>query len=146
MQRCSKLAYALYLPSEVMMAIPQLRISIVFSNGAKLGPTKMALLEAIQAKGSISAAARSLEISYRYAWRLVQSVNDMFSSPAVVTEIGGQKRGGAALTATGTRVVGIYGAIQSQAHTASTNDLHALNAMSRKRKPSTRSVEPTEKL
>jgi putative tryptophan/tyrosine transport system substrate-binding protein len=32
-----------------MMAIPHLRISIVFSNGAILGPTKIALLEAIEA-------------------------------------------------------------------------------------------------
>jgi molybdate transport system regulatory protein len=128
------------------MAIPRLRISIVFSNGAKLGTTKIALLEAIQAKGSISAAARSLEISYRYAWRLVQSVNDIFSNPAVVTEMGGSKRGGAKLTATGTQVVAIYHAIQSQAHTASANDLHALHAVTRKRKPSTRAVEPIEKL
>jgi molybdate transport system regulatory protein len=107
----------------------RLSIRIVLPNSAILGPTKIALLEAIAAKGSITAAARSLEISYRYAWQLVQSINDMFSSPAVVTEIGGRKRGGAKLTAISTQVVAIYHAIQSQAHIASANKLHALNAM-----------------
>jgi molybdate transport system regulatory protein len=127
------------------MASPCLSIRIVLANGAILGPTKIAVLEAILAKGSITAAARSLEISYRYAWRLVQSINDMFSSPAVVTEIGGSKWGGAKLTATGTQVVAIYHAIQSQAHIASANKLHALNAMTSKRKPATRAVEPMVK-
>ena len=128
------------------MPIPRLRIRIILANGAILDPTKIALLEAIEAKGSISAAARSLEISYRYAWRLVQSVNDMFSSPAVVTEIGGNNRGGAKLTGTGTQVVAIYHAIQSQAHTASANELQALNAMAREHKLSRKGVEPIEKL
>ena len=110
------------------MPIPQLRIRIILANGAKLGPTKIALLEAIEAKGSISAAARSLEISYRTAWQLVKSINDMLRSPAVVTETGGQKRGGATLTATGSQVIEIYRAIQSQAQSASTHELHTLNA------------------
>src|SRR5690348_15111561 len=117
------------------MANPQLRIRIVLANGATLGPTKIALLEAIVAEGSITAAARSLEISYRYAWRLVQSINDMLSSPAVVTEAGGHSRGGSKLTATGTQIVAIYHAIQNQAHAASVNELDALNAMTRERKP-----------
>jgi molybdate transport system regulatory protein len=127
------------------MTSSHLSIRIVLANGAILGPTKMAVLEAIMAKGSITAAARSLEISYRYAWRLVQSINDTFSSPAVVTEVGGSKHGGTKLTATGTQIIAIYNTIQRQAHTASVNEIHALNAMSRKRKPSTTAVEPTEK-
>jgi molybdate transport system regulatory protein len=128
------------------MANPQLYIRIILANGATLGPTKIALLEAIVAKGSITAAARSLEISYRYAWRMVQSINGMLNSPAVVTEAGGHSRGGSKLTATGTQVVAIYHAIQSRAHAASVNELHALNAMTRAHKPSTGIVEPIEKL
>ena len=100
-------------------------------NGAILGPTKIALLEAIVAKGSITAAARSLKISYRYAWRLVQSVNDMLCGPAVVTEVGGNQRGGTKLTATGKQLVAIYHAIQSKAHTASFRELHAIGALAR---------------
>jgi len=83
----------------------RLSIRIVLPNSAILGPTKIALLEAIAAKGSITAAARSLEISRNYAWLLVQSINGMLRSPAVVTETGGRQHGGAKLTATGKQVV-----------------------------------------
>jgi molybdate transport system regulatory protein len=132
----------------VFMAIPRLRIRIILPKGATLGPTKIALLEAIEAKGSITAAARLLEISYRYAWLLAQSINDMLRSPAVVTEVGGYRRGGTKLTATGKQVVAIYHAIERLAHTASFHELQALATMSRKEKhqPSTRPVERAEKL
>jgi molybdate transport system regulatory protein len=128
------------------MAIPRLIIRVVLANGAILGPTKIALLEAIDATGSITAAARSLEISYRYAWRLVQSMNDMLCIPAVVTEVGGNQRGGSKLTATGKQVVAIYHAIESLAHTASFHELQALVTMSRKHQRSTGAVERAEKL
>src|SRR6516162_8293152 len=85
----------------VPMATPRLRIRIILANGGILGPTKIALLEAIVAKGSITAAARSLEISYRHAWLLVQSINDMLCRPAIVTETGGIKGGGAKLSVAG---------------------------------------------
>ena len=78
----------------MLMATPRLRIRIILANGATLGPTKIALLEAIEAKGSITAAARSLKISYRYAWRLVQSINEIFDTPPVLTEVGGYNWGG----------------------------------------------------
>ena len=77
---------------------PTLSIRIVFANGAVLGPTEIAVLEAIEANGSIQATARSGEFSYRYAWRLVQYINDIFESPAVVTEAGGYNGGGSKLS------------------------------------------------
>ena len=121
----------------------RLSIRIVLPNSAILGPTKIALLEAIAAKGSITVAARSLEISRNYAWLSVQSINGMLRSPAVVTERGGGQHGGAKLTATGKQVVAIYHTIQRQAYDASFHELHALTAMTHKRKPA---VEPIEKL
>jgi molybdate transport system regulatory protein len=130
----------------VHMAPPRLDIRIILANGAILGPTRIALLEAIVATGSITAAARSLEISYRYAWRLAQSINDMLRTPALVTEVGGNQGGGSKLTATGMQLVAIYHTIQRQALTASVNELQMLNALTRARKPSTRAVRPTEKL
>ena len=50
-----------------MTGDPKLQISIVLANGAVIGLRKITLLEAIEAKGSITVAARSLRISYRYA-------------------------------------------------------------------------------
>lgn len=115
---------------------PTLSIRIVFANGAVLGPTEIALLEAIEASGSIQATARSGEFSYRYAWRLVHYINDLFESPAVVTEAGGYNRGGSKLTATGRQVVAIYHQIKSQAETASAHELRALNQLVGEPKPS----------
>ena len=120
------------------MATPRLSIRIVFANGAVLGPTEIALLEAIEANGSIQATARSGDFSYRYAWRLVHYINDLFESPAVVTEAGGYNRGGSKLTATGKQVVEIYHLIKSQGESASSHELRALNQMVRERKPSRR--------
>jgi molybdate transport system regulatory protein len=117
------------------MANPRLRIRVILANGAILGPSRIALLEAIAATGSISAAARSVDISYRAAWQWVKSINRMLCSPAVVTEMGGSKGGGAKLTATGMQVVAIYHAIQNRVQTASVRELHALNAMTRGPEP-----------
>ena len=116
------------------MANPHLRIRIKLPNGAILGPSRIALLEAVAATGSISAAARSV-VSYRAAWQWVKSINNMLCNPAVVTEMGGSKRGGAKLTATGMQVVAIYHAIQSRVQTASAHELRALNAMTRGPEP-----------
>ena len=40
-----------------------------------LGPGKVALLEAVKEHGSISAAARSVAMSYRRAWLLMDELN-----------------------------------------------------------------------
>jgi molybdate transport system regulatory protein len=123
------------------MAKPRLRIRVILTNGITLGPSRIALLEAVAATGSISAAARSLDISYRSAWQWVKSINDMLRSPAVVTETGGSNRGGAKLTATGTQVVAIYRTIQSRAQIASVRELHVLNTMTRERKLLTKAIK-----
>ena len=109
----------------MLMANPHLRIRIKLANGAILGPSRIALLEAVAATG------RSVDISYRAAWQWVKSINNMLCNPAVVTEMGGSKGGGAKLTATGMQVVAIYHAIQSRVQTASAHELRALNAMTR---------------
>jgi molybdate transport system regulatory protein len=117
-----------------MTGNPKLQITVVLANGAVIGLRKITLLEAIEAKGSITVAARSLRISYRYAWRLVQSINEIFSEPAVITVVGGANRGGAKLSAMGTQVVATYRAAQSQARASSLNEVRTLSAMGRERK------------
>jgi molybdate transport system regulatory protein len=63
--------------------MPDTRLSIRLdlTSGDRIGPGKIALLEAIQATGSISAAARSLGMSYRRAWLLVEQINDSGAAP-----------------------------------------------------------------
>ena len=80
------------------MAGTRLSIRIDLENGDRIGPGKVALLEAIRATGSISAAARALGMSYRRAWLLVEEVNNALREPAVAAATGGRSGGGAVVT------------------------------------------------
>ena len=69
------------------------------------GPGKAELLAHIAETGSISAAGRKMEMSYRRAWSLVAEVNAQFGEPLVSAERGGQSGGGAKLTPRGAEVL-----------------------------------------
>lgn len=83
-----------------------LRLHLTDANA--IGPGKANVLEAIAETGSISAAARQLNMSYRRAWRLVKALNSCFRDPLVKTNKGGQRGGGAQLTDTGREVLKLY--------------------------------------
>lgn len=97
-------------------------------NGASLaiGPGKVALLEAIAETGSISAAARSLRMSYRRAWDLVDETNRCLVRPAVQTASGGARGGGAALTPTGEALVRRYRGLERRIGAAAGRELASL--------------------
>ena len=94
-----------------------------------IGPGKIDLLAAVQACGSISAAARSLGMSYRRAWMLLEELNASLSSPATVSEQGGVKGGGSVLTPVGEEVIRIYRAIDEQARLSCARDIERLTAL-----------------
>ena len=80
-------------------------IRLELPNGNGIGPGKIALLEAIRAKGSIAAAALYLRMSYRRAWLLVQEINKTLQQPAITTTQGGANGSGAAMTPVGEEVI-----------------------------------------
>jgi molybdate transport system regulatory protein len=84
---------------------PAIRIRIDFSDNVNLGPGKIALLEAIKSTGSISDAARSLGMSYRRAWMLVNSLKQGFSEAVTVSSTGGKGGGGARVTPFGMSMI-----------------------------------------
>jgi molybdate transport system regulatory protein len=86
-----------------------------------IGPGKVALLEAIEKTGSISAAARDLGMSYRRAWGLIADLNRVLVEPAVEAVVGGKDGGRAMLSPTGRKVAKLYRTIERDAarHTAS---------------------------
>jgi len=94
---------------------PKPQIRILFRNAIAMGPGKASLLEAIDRTGSISAAARDLEMSYRRAWLLVDTMNQCFRQPLVSTETGGQKGGGAHVTEFGQEVLHRYLEMEAKA-------------------------------
>jgi molybdate transport system regulatory protein len=67
----------------------ELRLRVELGSGRALGPGKIRLLEAIDKTGSISEAGRSLGMSYRRAWRLVDDMNYCFRDPVIETQAGG---------------------------------------------------------
>src|SRR5437870_686025 len=90
------------------MSKPQAHIRIDFSDGRSIGPGKIALLEWVDRTGSLSAAGRSLGMSYRRAWLLLHSVNDSFSEASVIVSVGGRDGGGAQLTPFGRKLIANY--------------------------------------
>jgi molybdate transport system regulatory protein len=75
-----------------------LKIRIANGRSIAMGPGKADLLEAIDACGSISSAAKQMQMSYRRAWELVDVMNKCFKQPLVISSPGGQHGGGAHLT------------------------------------------------
>jgi len=106
----------------------RLTIRIDFGPGAAIGPGKIRLMEMIGDSGSISAAGRSMGMSYRRAWTLVAALNQSFREPAVETQLGGTHGGGAALTRFGRSLVDHYRAIERAAARAGAGRLTALES------------------
>jgi molybdate transport system regulatory protein len=77
------------------------------------GPGKARLLEAIVQCGSIAEAARELGMSYMRAWSLVKSLETVSAQPLVERLRGGDRRGGARLTASGHEVLRLYCELES---------------------------------
>lgn len=81
------------------------------------GHAEVALLQAIAASGSISAAAKQLGRSYKWAWDTLETMNRLSDSPLATRETGGKNGGGTRLTARGEQLVAAYQAIE-RAHAA----------------------------
>ncbi|UKM64419.1 LysR family transcriptional regulator [Flavobacteriaceae bacterium GSB9] len=74
------------------------RIWIESDSNVLLGEGRVKLLKAIDETGSLSKAAKSLNLSYKKAWHLIDSVNKSAKKPVTINSIGGKGGGGAELT------------------------------------------------
>jgi molybdate transport system regulatory protein len=83
-----------------------------------LGPGKAQILAHVAETGSLSEAARLMEMSYTRAWTLVKLMNESFSEPLIESVRGGSSGGGAMLTKTGQKVLALYQQMQSEAQIA----------------------------
>jgi molybdate transport system regulatory protein len=107
----------------------RLSIRLDLPSGARIGPGKVALLEAIGHSGSISGAGRALKMSYRRAWMLVEDLNRHLGRPVVATAAGGTGGGGARLTEAGLAIVRAYRAVEQASHAAAKPHLEALEGV-----------------
>ena len=94
------------------------RIRVLSGDQIALGPGKVTLLEEIERSGSISKAARTLGLSYRRAWTLVDTMNKSFESYLVRGSAGGKRGGGASLTPLGAKMVKAFRAMEIKAEKA----------------------------
>jgi molybdate transport system regulatory protein len=117
------------MPEPKILPAVKLSLRLDFAPGGRLGPGKVALLEAIAETGSISAAGRAMTMSYRRAWLLIDDLNHMFKIPLVEAQPGGAKGGGAELTPLGREVVAHYRAVESKALKAGALHVEALRAL-----------------
>jgi molybdate transport system regulatory protein len=116
--------------------LPSLSLRIDLDPEGRIGPGKIELLEQIHACGSISAAGRAMEMSYKRAWDLVDEINQICGQAAVKRQTGGKHGGGATLTPFGESLVARYRRIERVAEAAAHKDLVALRSdLARSHKP-----------
>jgi len=81
------------------------RIWIETDQGMFLGNGRVQLLKAIEETGSLTKAAKSLKMSYKKAWNLIDSVNKNAAEEVVSTNVGGKAGGGAIVTDYGKNLI-----------------------------------------
>ncbi|AZG78820.1 winged helix-turn-helix domain-containing protein [Methylocystis rosea] len=108
---------------------PRLSLRIYLAPDVFLGPGKADLLQGIVETGSIAAAGRRMNMSYKRAWYLVDTLNGYFDEPLVVSSKGGRAGGGASLTDTGRAVLECYRRVQEKTEAAIKSELKSLARM-----------------
>ncbi|MGB6450720.1 MAG: hypothetical protein WBE92_08215, partial [Steroidobacteraceae bacterium] len=92
------------------------RLRIDIGPESSIGPGKIALLEHIEATGSLSQAARDLGMSYRRAWLLLDDLNHALGEPVTTMSVGGAGGGGAELTLFGRKLIAAYRDVEHASH------------------------------
>ena len=106
-----------------------LRLRVRHGDDIAMGPGKADLLEAIIAAGSISGAARAMDMSYRRAWLLVEVMNRSFREPLVRGAVGGKQGGGAVVTEMGQAVLQRFRTMEEAAAQAAFEHMQNFEAM-----------------
>ena len=94
------------------------RFRVVCGENIALGPGKVELLAQVDETGSISEAAKRLDMSYNRAWLLIKTMNICFKEPVIAAVRGGHTRGGAELTKTGKKILTLYRQLEIEAREA----------------------------
>ncbi|MBI2272056.1 MAG: LysR family transcriptional regulator [Bacteroidetes bacterium] len=91
-------------------------IWIESNKGAFIGMGRIILLEKIKEHGSITVAAKSMKMSYRQAWELVDSMNKLSKYPLVIKSSGGTGGGGTKVTKEGEKIIDLFTDLNKRFH------------------------------
>ncbi|MBA2125493.1 ModE family transcriptional regulator [Hyphomicrobium methylovorum] len=92
-----------------------IRIRIDFDKERYIGHGRIQLLELIGEHGSISAAAKAMDMSYKRAWYLMDEFSAIFSEPLIERQHGGKGGGAARLTPFGAEIIQQYREMEAKA-------------------------------
>lgn len=79
------------------------------------GPGVERLLQGVKRTGSLSAAAREMDMSYTKAWRITKRSERLCGCRLLESRIGGSRGGGAQLTEEGEQLLSAYIAFREEA-------------------------------
>jgi molybdate transport system regulatory protein len=102
---------------------PKLRVWVVFLDRVKIGAGRAELLQAIEDRGSIKAAAAQFSMSYRHLWGYLRDLEKAAGFRFIERQRGGGAAGGAALTARGKQFLAQYWKFQRRVEAAATREL-----------------------
>ena len=91
------------------------------------GPGPVQLLELIEETGSISTAAKQMNMSYKKAWEMINKLNAQTSNPVVIVKAGGKKGGGSTLTEEAQRLIEYHRELRSKFKTFLETETALLN-------------------
>lgn len=86
-------------------------------DGILLGRGRHKLLMAINEYGSINKAAKSISMSYKKAWKLIDQLNENAPSPIVKKSTGGKGGGGTSVTPFGMSIINKFDIIDQKCKT-----------------------------
>ena len=88
---------------------PKYKFWLETEDGYVFGEGPFALLQGIQEKGTITASAKDLRMSYRHAWGIIKQMEENLGQAVLVTYKGGKDGGGGAeLTPIGQKLLATY--------------------------------------
>ena len=79
-----------------------------------LNPLKTQLLQEIKKSGSLSGAAKEINISYQHVWTMIDEMNRIAPSPMVQKQRGGFNGGGTVISGYGERMLQEYLLIEAE--------------------------------
>lgn len=93
---------------------PKVKVWLEKEEKLVFGKGREELFKAIDEQGSISKAARSMEMSYKAAWEKIKVTEKRLGQKLVEKQVGGRSGGGTALTPKGRELLAKYEKLRRQ--------------------------------